>query len=368
MARGKADPTTALTGGAPAANDTRPARARPLLVRLADVETESIEWAWPGRIPYGKFTLVIGDPGVGKSYMAGDLEARQTTGRPWPDRAPAVARDVVVLTAEDGLADTVKARFERQRGDPDRLHVLVAVEDDGGPRPFDLSRDLAALEDALLQTRARWVRIDPLSAYLGPIDSHKDGAVRGLLAPLVELAAATRAAVVGIMHMTKEAQRRLITRALGSIGFAAAARVVLAVGPDPEDPSSTRRLFVTVKSNLGPHAAGLAFSIDDRGLTWEDEPLPRVLTGEALLDAAALPTSREEATQLAAAKAFLDTELKEGPVPSTQVQKDARANGIAQRTLWRAKAAMGISADRDPPTKAGTWFWSLPKPRAGSWP
>jgi RecA-family ATPase len=249
-----------------------------VLVTLATIQPEAVEWAWPGRIPFGKLTLLIGDPGEGKSYLLGDLEARMTSGRPWPDGAPSVACDVIILSAEDGIADTIRPRLDRQGGDPRRAHVLEAVRDTDGPHLFQVGRDLPALEAALQRTRARCVRIDPLSAYLGGTDSHRDGEVRGLLAPLAALAAAHRAAIVGVMHLTKDAQRRLIARASGSIAFAGAARVVMVVGVDPDDATKARRFLVTVKNNLGAKAPGLAYTITDDGFRWESTPLPSTLS------------------------------------------------------------------------------------------
>jgi hypothetical protein len=332
----------------------------PVLLRLADVASESVSWAWPGRLAYGKLTLVIGDPGVGKSYFAADLEGHLTAGRDWPDAAPCTTHhDVVVLSAEDGLQDTLRPRLERQQGDPARVHVLQAVQDSTGERPFQLGRDLPTLERALQATGARYVRIDPLSAYLGKTDSHKDADVRGLLAPLATLAARYHAVVVGILHMTKDNQRRLIARAAGSIAFAGAPRIVLAIGTDPNDETRARRLVVTVKNNLGPEAPALAFRITSDGLCWVDGPPLEHASAEDLLDTSAVPATRDDAQQLTEAQRFLERLLADGPVASTQIFKDAKANAIAERTLWRAKRTLQIAAVRIPPSR-GAWFWSLP--------
>jgi hypothetical protein len=332
----------------------------PVLVTLADIQVEAIEWVWPGRIALGKITLIIGDPGLGKSYLTADLGARVSTGRAWPDGAiGGAAVDAIVLSAEDGIADTIKPRVLRQGGDDRRVHVLEAVRDASGARPFQIGRDLAALEHAVQTKHARMVTIDPFSAYLGRVDSHKDGEVRGLLAPLAAFAASYRVGIVGIMHLTKEAQRRLIARATGSIAFAAAARIVLAVGADPDDATRQRRFFVTVKNNLGAHAPGLTYTITDDGLCWGAEPLPGTLSAEALLDTAAVPASREDTGQRAEAERFLEDLLAHGPVPSTQVMKDLRANGIAEKTARRAKRDLKIRAERIP-RGTGPWFWCLP--------
>ena len=332
----------------------------PVLTCLADVQPEAVTWLWPGRVPRGKFTLVIGDPGVGKSTVTTDMAARVTRGQAWPDGSPGVDASVLWLTAEDGLADTVRPRVERQGGDAGRIHVLRAVRLHGAEAPFTLERDLAALEQALATSSAALGIVDPLSAYLGSRDSYKDAEIRGILAPLAALAERRHVAVVAVLHLTKDAQRRLLHRAQGSIAFVAAARTVLAVGDDPDVPE--RRLFVEIKNNLGPLAPALAFRIDDHGLSWESAPV----TGAAdRLLAADLPGTRTERRERTDAGTFLQHLLAHGPVASRQVEADAKANGIAQRTLWRAKAELGIVTSRGK-TMDGkdAWYWTLPAAEA----
>jgi hypothetical protein len=177
---------------------------------------------------------------------------------------------------------------------------------------------------------------------------------------LANLADRHGVAVAAVLHLTKDAQRRLIARASGSMAFAAAARIVLAVGADPEDDTKERIFLVTVKNNLARKAPGLAFRITNEGLCWEAEALTSAMSAETLLDSAAVPASREDAVQRHEAEAFLRHVLKDGPVPSNQIFKDAKANGVAERTLWRAKRTLGIPAERIPPGPRGAWFWSLP--------
>jgi predicted ATP-dependent serine protease len=318
-----------------------------------------VEWAWPGRIPRGKLTLIIGEPGDGKSQVSTDITARTTRGAPWPDDSGhATEGAVIILAAEDGIADTIRPRLNRQDGNSARVYVLRAVRIAGLESPFSLERDLPALERALAETRAVMLVIDPLSAYLGSRDSYKDAEIRAILTPLAALAERYRVAVVGILHLTKAAARRLLLRAQGSIAFVAQARVVLAVGEDPDHPG--RRFLAAVKNNLGPNAPTLAFRLSDAGVIWESAPVAG--SADTLL-AQDEPASRTECHERDAAAQFLRNLLDDGPVASKQVEADAKANGISQRTLWRAKTDLGIKPYRSQTTtgNTGPWYWSLPQ-------
>lgn len=337
--------------------------ARAQVVRLSEVEPQEVEWLWAGRVPRGKLTLIVGDPDTGKSFLSLDLIARLTVGRPWPDGEPAPLGNAILLTAEDGLADTVRPRLDRLGGDPARVWVLEAIVQGTTQRPFNLGADLEALEREIAKTGACVVVIDPLSAYLGKADSWKDAEVRGLLGPLAALAERTGVAVAGILHLTKDDQRRAIHRALGSVAFTAAARAVFVVAKDRED--EDRRLFVPVKLNLARHPPALAFRITEAGLEWEGSPVEGVDADNVL----ARPGSPDDRAERRDAEEFLREVLKDGEAPSTEVFAAARANGIASRTLKRAKARLGArSRHEGQPGEGGRWFWWLPEPSKGANP
>lgn len=337
-------------------------RQTAVLRRLDSVAPEPVTWQWPGRLARGKLTLVVGEPAAGKGYVMAELAARSTTGPMWPDGLETGGpEDVLILTSEDGIADTIRPRVDRQGGDPRRVHILQAVHTAGVEAPFALDVNLPALEDALGRTKARQAWIDPLSAYLGRAarGSHHDAEIRGVLTPLAALADRCDIALVGILHLTKDQVRRLLHRVQGSVAFVAQARIVLAVGEDPEQPG--RRLFVGVKNNLGPKASPLAFRISDAGLTW-DSDAPVESDADRLL-AGYEPTTRTERRALETAAQFLRDALAEAPLPSKQLEADAKANGIAQRTLWRAKDELGVKANQAA-TQSGRrcWYWRLPMP------
>jgi hypothetical protein len=351
-----ARPTAPPGGGAPEARESARATigVRPVLIRLEDVRPEPVTWLWPGRLAAGKIALLVGDPGLGKSWITLDLAARISAGRAMPDGGPAVdVGNVVLLSAEDGLADTIRPRLDALGADVTRVRHLAGLRAGDRERTVQLA-DTAAIECAIRETDARLLVIDPIAAYLGSTDSHRDADVRGLMAPLAALAERTDVAILGIMHFAKSTQRPAIYRAVGSIAFAAAARIVLAVAGDPE--RDGRRILAPVKSNLAAPSAALAFALVDDRLVWEPDPVSNVDI-DALLAGPAL--DRQERRE---AEAWLLDLLAGGPMRSREIHAAARAAGLAWRTLERAKHRLGVQADRVGYGATGQWYWRLPKP------
>jgi hypothetical protein len=334
--------------------------AGPVLVRLADVAPERVSWLWPGRVARGKLTLLAGDPGLGKSFLTLDMAARVSTAGQWPDGGRAPSGNVILLSAEDGPADTIRPRLDALGADVSRIHLLCAVRRDDTERAFCLAADLPALERAIRETDSGAVVIDPLTAYLGKTDSYKDAEVRGLLAPLAALAERYKVAVVVVMHLAKDSQRRAIHRAGGSVGFVGAARVVLAVGKDDDD--QDRRLLVPVKTNLSAPPGALAYRIvpvspDVARVEWEAAPVANV-DADALLGPRDL-ADREERRD---ADELLRELLADGERESAEMLRASEGNGISRRTMFRAKARLGVTAHHrgQPGKRGGAWYWRLP--------
>ena len=188
---------------------------------------EPVTWLWPGRLAAGKLALLVGDPGLGKSWITLDLAARLSAGRAMPNDAPAVPPcDVILLSAEDGLADTIRPRLDALGADVARIHHLAVLRAGDAERAVQLT-DTAALECAIRETGARLHRHRSDRGVSRFHRSHRDAEVRGLMAPLAALAELTDAAILGVMHLAKSTQRPAVYRAVGSIAFAAAARTVL---------------------------------------------------------------------------------------------------------------------------------------------
>lgn len=345
------EPSTEVAAVGKPGHDCR-VEARPVIACLADVRPEPVTWLWPGRLAAGKLALLVGDPGLGKSWITLDIAARVSAGRSWPDAAPAAApAHVLLLSAEDGLADTIRPRLDALGADLTRVHHLAVLRAGEHERAIQLT-DTAALKQAIAETGARVLTIDPMSAYLGSTDSHRDAEVRGLIAPLAALAERTSVAILGVMHLNKGAQRPAMYRAIGSIGFAAAARIVLAVAADPE--RDDRRIVAPVKSNLSARPAALAYTLADGRLTWDADPVSDVDV-DALLSGPAL--DRAERRE---ADAWLRDLLADGPMQSREIHSAALEAGLAWRTIERAKRRLGIEAELVGYGTDGRWYWRLP--------
>jgi hypothetical protein len=342
-----------------------------LLIRcVADIEAKPVHWLWPHRIPRGKLSILAGSPGRGKSQITASMAAIITRGTQWPvDRQSASVGSVVFLTAEDDVADTLRPRLEAAGADLKRIHVVDGVirgYDGNGTRTermFSLEQDLQALGAKLTELEdVVMVVIDPISAYLGKVDSHKNAEVRVLLAPLADLAAKHNVGVAAVTHLNKAAAPNALLRVMGSLAFVAAARTAWLVADDPQN--KTRRLFLPLKNNLGPDQDGLAFHIqgatvpsaegpiETSCVTWNSETVS-ISADDAMRATETAPPRKSPA--LEEAKTWLVKMLSTGPLPSSTIFEEARGAGIATKTLYRGKAELEIKAEKD----GKTWIWTL---------
>jgi hypothetical protein len=334
--------------------------AKPVVLNMADVVAERIEWLWPGRIALGMLTLVAGDPGLGKSFFSCDLAARVSLGSAWPDdvRTRAPRGGVVMLNAEDPVAQVVRPRLDRAGADVRRINFVQAVRDQGADyeRQLDLSRDLAAVEGAILATPdCKLVIIDPLSSYVGTIDAHRSNEVRAVVDPLAKLADRHRVALVCVTHLNKGSNGGgpAIYRATGSLSFIAAARAGFYVCRDKDRPE--RRLLLPAKNNLAPDTLGMAYAIVDGALAWEADPVS-MTADEAMQQAAAAGHDRSERRE---AVDWLAHVLASGPVPVKELQQLANNAGLAWPTVKRAKDELGVASHRQGFGRGSTCSWAL---------
>ena len=318
----------------------------------ADVEPRAVEWLWPGRIPLGKITTIVGDPKIGKSILTLDLAARVSRGMRWPDTQNGEKAEpgrVLLLSAEDDIEDTIVPRLQAAAADLGNVEIVGGVSEPkaAGSRLFQIDRDLYHLERKLAATEGvRLVVLDPVSAFMGDIESHINAAVRGALAPLAELAARFRVAVVCVTHLTKgSGTTKALYRAMGSLAFTAVARAVWLVTFDPED--RQRRLLLNAGCNLAEDNGGLAYTVrggianrDVPIVAWEDKPVG-MSADEALANE---QRANQDRGAVAHAVEWLKAELANGPVPSAELCQKASEEGISEPTLKRARSKLGVIA------------------------
>jgi hypothetical protein len=329
-----------------------------LVENMENVTPEPLRWLWPGVIPLGKVTMIVGDPGLGKSLLTLDMAARVSRGVPWPDGTPCQIGEVLLLSAEDDAADTIRPRLDAADALPSMIQLIKAVREGKKDRSFDLEADAAKLATVITDA-TRLIIIDPITAYLGRIDSHVTADVRRLLAPLAELAARRGVAIVAVSHLNKSSGPA-IYRTTGSLAFVAAARAVWAVGRDPED--EERCLMLPVKQNLSRNEGGLAYRIEAVN-TPSDILAPRVEWEEGRVQGDVtqlLQAGRdgEERSERSEAMDWLREVLGDGPRLAKELQAEAKTDGLSWATVRRAQKALGIKPSKDG-FRAG-WSWSLP--------
>lgn len=338
---------------APAAHEP----ARSPVVCLADVEPEAVTWLWAGRLPRGKLVMLDGPPGAGKTTLAIAIAAALSRGDALPGDVGREPVSSLLVSAEDGAADTLAPRAIAAGANRSRLHVFEAPLSVGASESGLLG--LAELARALDATGAVLLVLDPLAALLDVRDAHRDADVRRALAPLQGLCGARGVTILAIRHWAKSLKGDSITAGGGSIAYSAAARAVLAVGTE-RDASS--QVLAVAKCNLAPRSPSLRYA-----LAPSPEGVPVVQWGgETATTADDLASPREaglDRGDRTAAESWLEDELVDGPVAVRDLQGRARAAGLGTwRTVERAKASLGVVA-RKVGMGAG-WVWAMPSPKA----
>ena len=298
------------------------------IIRMSDVELTPVEWLWKPYLPFGKLSVLQGNPGEGKTYFAMHLAAACTNGKLLPNMERMEPFNVIYQTAEDGLGDTVKPRLIEAGADLDR--VLVIDDSD-----VQLTLSDERIEKAIIENNARLVIIDPIQAYLGAdVDMNRANEVRPIFMRLGQVAQRTGCVILLIGHLNKAAGMQSLQRGLGSIDIAAAVRSVMFIGKLKHDP--TMRILTHEKSSLAPPGVSLAFSLgDEGGFRWVGE---YDITADEMLSG--IEPQRETKTQQA--KDLICTLLAGGKqVLSEDIDKAALERGIPGRTVRDAKRELG---------------------------
>ncbi len=331
------------------------------VVCMEDVEMKRVEWLWLGNIARGKLTVMAGNPGLGKSQITAFFAATVSRAGLWPDeKILAEAGSVIILSAEDDAADTIKPRLLAADADVKCCHVLQAVKTfkDGieGSRTFDLTRDITKLGEAIQRIgNVRLVIIDPISAYMGKTDSNNNADMRGLLAPLAVMAAQYNVAVILVTHFNKSRDQEALARVIGSIGLIAAARAGYAVVKDAVNPDI--RHFVPLKNNIGNDKDGFSFRIESVTLEGNFET-SRVRWLPGTVDAHKILNPVKPASG-GGAQEFLKELLSSGAMPVRDIYPQGDATGYSEAVLRRAAGRIGV-VKKKLGMKDG-WIWSLPE-------
>lgn len=296
---------------------------------------------WYPYIPYGKITIVQGDPGEGKSTIMIQIAALITNGKLMPDGSgEGIPGNVIYQAAEDGIEDTVKPRLEAAGADCRRIAFLEQSDEE--PIRLDDER----LAQAIESMQAKLLVIDPLQAYLGIDSDMKSNSIRAVFGRLGKVAERTGCAVVLIGHMNKSGSTKGIYRGLGSIDIAAVARSILMVGRDRNNPYI--RVLLQIKNNLAPEGRAFVFELNPKsGFSWigqDDYEIEDLLLQKA-----------KGESKLDKAKDYLKLLLNGSDLPCADIMEKMRTNGIGTRTVEQAKKDMGIISYK----LGDKWYWQL---------
>jgi len=317
-------------------------------VRMADVAPEAVEWLWKPYIPLGKMTLLEGDPGIGKSWATAALACAVSLGRGLPgDMGSSEAGNVLMLSAEDGLADTLRPRLDAVGADVSRVFAVSE------PLTFD-EAGMLRFEEAIADRKPTLVTVDPLFAFTGgKVDIHRANECRTVMARLAAIAERHRCAIIAVRHLGKSrGMGHALNAGIGSIDLVAAARSVLLAGKDPDD--ETIRAITQIKSNLAPTGPAIGYALRGGEFFWTGES---DLTPERILSYA---PGESERPALDEAVEFFRDALGAGEREISEIRTEAKQAGISESTLRRARERLGIKTRREGiPGMKQRFFWSL---------
>ncbi len=328
--------------------------------QFSDVEAKPVLWLWPNRIPKGKLTIFSGPPDCGKTTVLIDVIARYSTKRDFPDEAvnPSEPGQVLMLLAEDDVADTIKPRLMAAGADVARVSHIRAVQIRQGAkrqeRALALDQDLALLENELKGNPGiGLVTIDPISSYLGRSDLNKEQELRRVLVPIKDVAERTGVTIIGLGHFNKRADVNALGRVSGAVAMSGVPRAVWTFGKSPTEDDVF--LMQRGKLNVAARTTGLRYRFGVKDLPTGTAPFiewggEETRSAEEILD---LERNPEGKRQDKAAR-FLADYLGNGPKSSAEILSEGLKRGISRGALFEAKKQLGISAERI----SGHWWWT----------
>lgn len=321
------------------------------LIHMEDVVSKEVEWLWYPYIPYGKITIIEGDPGEGKTTLVLKLAAALSMGLPLPcdDDKEYEPIHIIYQTAEDGIEDTIKPRLEKAGADCSMIRVIDETDK-------ELSMTDDRLEQAIIETKARLIILDPIQAYIGAtVDMHRANEIRQVLKHLGIIAEKHNCAIILIGHMNKASGSKSTYRGLGSIDIQATARSVLLVARLRDKPNI--RIMAHDKSSLAPAGDAIGFEMtEDNGMVCIG---PYDITIDELLSG----NEGRGKKKLDIAENFIKEYFGTNKViPSNEIMMEAAKRSIKRNTLLSAKKKLGITSDKEK-AEDGTiyWTWIMPE-------
>ena len=321
------------------------------LIHMEDVVLKEVKWLWYPYIPYGKITIIEGDPGEGKTTLVLKLAAALSRGLPLPcdDDKEYEPIHIIYQTAEDGIEDTIKPRLEKAGADCSMIRVIDETDK-------ELSMTDDRLEQAIIETKARLIILDPIQAYIGAtVDMHRANEIRPVLKHLGTIAEKHNCAIILIGHMNKASGSKSTYRGLGSIDIQATARSVLLVARLRDKPNI--RIMAHDKSSLAPAGDAIGFEMtEDNGMVCIG---PYDITIDELLSG----NEGRGKKKLDIAENFIKEYFGSNKViPSNEIMMEAAKRSIKRNTLLSAKKKLGITSDKEK-AEDGTiyWTWIMPE-------
>lgn len=304
---------------------------KPKVVRLSSVQAEEVDWLWYPYLPLGKVSLLEGDPGLGKSWFTMALASYISQGKKLPGNKERIKGKVLLMSAEDGLGDTIRPRLDILDGDVKSIYAYatpVFLDEDG----------FAEVEEEIEKIKPLLVIIDPIVAYMGAkVDLFRANETREIMSGLGQIAEKYKCTIIAVRHLTKGGKDKSIYRGVGSIDITAAARSALMVGPHPEE--ANHRCICHIKSNLAPKGPTIEYSLDaHRRNPFRFEGF-NDLSVEEVMRANPDTMTRDNNEE---AEKFLVETLKKKSQSEDILYRDGEAVGISRKQLRQASETLDI--------------------------